>query len=89
MASYRPITEEIAAPTTVGTATTVSNADIVRVVNTTTSAYLITVVDSDDVVIGSMTLTGSEKVFLKKRESDKVYAANAGIRLTRISYPVM
>jgi len=89
MASYRPITEEIAAPTTAGNAVTVSDADIVRVVNTTTSSHLVTVLDSSDVTIGSMTLTSGEKVFLKKREADKLYAANAGIRFTRITYPVM
>jgi len=89
MASYRPITEEIAAPTTAGNAVTVSDADIVRVVNTTTSSHLVTVLDSSDVTIGSMTLTSGEKVFLKKREGDKLYAANAGVRFTRITYPVM
>ena len=89
MASYRPITEEIAAPTTSGGAVTVSDADIVRVVNTTTSPHLVTVLDSSDAAIGSMTLTSGEKVFLKKREGDKLYAANAGVRFTRITYPVM
>jgi len=89
MASYRPITEEIAAPTAAGAAVTVSDADIVRVVNTTTSPHLVTVLDSSDVTIGSMTLTSGEKVFLKKREGDKLYAANAGVRFTRITYPVM
>jgi outer membrane protein assembly factor BamB len=89
MASYRPITEEIAAPTTSGGAVTVSDADIVRVVNTTTSPHLVTVLDSNDNTIGSMTLTGGEKVFLKKREGDKLFAANAGVRFTRITYPVM
>ena len=88
MASYRPITEEIPAPTTAENAVNVSNADIVRVVNTTTSAHLITVVDSNDVTIGSMTLTASEKVFIKKREGDKLFAANAGVRFTRVTYPV-
>jgi len=58
-------------------------------VNTTTSPHLVTVLDSSDVTIGSMTLTSGEKVFLKKREGDKLYAANAGVRFTRITYPVM
>lgn len=89
MASYRPITEEIPSPTTVGTATTVSNADVVRAVNTTATNYLLTVVSQTGDVIGSMTLTPAEKVFIKKRESDKIYAENAGIRVTRITYPVM
>lgn len=89
MASYRPISEEIAAPTTAGGAVTVSDADIVRVVNTTTSPHLVTVLNSSGGVIGSMTLTSGEKVFLKKREGDKVYAANSGVKFSRITYPVM
>lgn len=89
MASYRPITAEIAGPTTSGAATTVSDADIVRVVNTTSANHLLTVLDGNDDVVGSMTLTAGEKVFIKKRETDKLYAANAGVRLTRITYPVM
>lgn len=89
MASFRPITSEIAAPTTSGNASTVSNADIVRAVNTTTAAHLVTILDEADAVIGSMTLTGGQSVFIKKRELDKIYAANAGVRLTRTTYPVM
>jgi len=89
MASYRPITTEIAAPTSSGAATTVSSASRVRVVNTTTSAHLLTVLDSEDNVVGTMTLTGSEVHTLSKRDSDKVFAANAGVRLTSITFPVL
>lgn len=89
MPSIRPITAEIAAPTTPGAATTVSSADIVRVTNTTTSAHLITILDQNDDTIGSMTLTAGQTEFIKKRESDKIYAANAGVRLVRTTYPVM
>lgn len=87
MASYRPITTEIAAPTSSENAVTVSDADIVRVVNTTTSAHILTVLDENDGVIGSMTLVGGQTEFIKKRETDKLYAANAGVRLTRTTYP--
>ena len=89
MASYRPITEEIAAPTTSGNAVTVSDADRVRVVNTGTSSYLLTILDSSDNTIGSMTLTSGEKVFINKRDSDKLYAANSNVRFARITYPVL
>ena len=89
MASYRPITTEIASPTTSGAATTVSSADRVRAVNTTTSSHVLTVLDENDEVIGSMTLVGKQTEFIKKRETDKIYAANAGVRLTRITYPVL
>jgi len=89
MPSYRPITTEIASPTTSGAATTVSDADRVRAVNTTTSPHVLTMLDENDVVIGSMTLVGGQTETIKKRETDKIYAANAGVRLTRITYPVM
>lgn len=89
MASYRPISEEIAAPTTLETATTVGDVNRVRVVNTTTSNYVLTVLDANDNVIGSMTLVGKEVFTLNKRDSDKVYATNAGVRLTGITYPVL
>ena len=89
MASYRPITEEIAAPTTAGGAVTVSDADRVRVVNTGTSAQLLTILDSSDNVLGSMTLTSGEKVFINKRDGDKLYAASSDVRFTRITYPVL
>lgn len=88
MPSIRPIIAEIAAPTTSGTATTVSSADIVRAVNTTTSPHLLTILDESDNIIGSMTLTGNQTEYIKKRELDKIYAANAGIRLVRTTYPV-
>jgi len=89
MASYRPITTEIAAPTTAGTASTVSSADIVRAVNTGTAAYLVTVLDENDDTIGTMTMTGGDTAFIKKRETDKIYAGNANVRLTRTTFPVM
>ena len=87
MSSYRPITTEIAAPTTSGTATTVSGADIVRVTNTSTSNYVLTLLDANDETIGTMTLAKGEVFLLKKREDDKVFAANASVRLTRVTYP--
>jgi len=88
MPSFRPITTEIASPTTSGTATTVSDADIVRAVNTTTSAHLVTVLDENDTTIGTMTLVGGQTEFIKKRDTDKIFAANAGVRLARTTYPV-
>jgi len=87
MSAYRPITTEIAAPTTSGTATTVSGADIVRVTNTTTSNHLLTLLDANDETIGTMTLGKGEIFLLRKREDDKVFAANSSVRLTRVTYP--
>ena len=87
MASYRPITEEIPAPTTSGNATTVSGADIVRVTNTTTSNHLLTLLDANDETIGTLTLGKGEILLVRKREDDKVFASNTNVRLTRVTYP--
>jgi len=87
MSAYRPITEEIAAPTTSGTATTVSGADIVRVTNTTTSNHLLTLLDANDETIGTLTLGKGEILLVRKREDDKVFASNTNVRLTRVTYP--
>jgi len=87
MSSYRPITTEIAAPTTSGTATTVSGADIVRVVDTSGNHHVLTLLNANDETIGTMTLAKGEVFLLKKREDDKVFASNANVRLTRVTYP--
>lgn len=89
MASYRPITTEIAAPTSTGDATNVSDANIVRVVNTSDAPQLITVQKEDGTITGSQTLVPNEVFFLKKHETDEIFAASNTVKLTRITYPVM
>jgi len=87
MASYRPITTEIAAPTTSGSATTVSGADIVRVTDTSGNHHVLTLLNANDETIGTLTLGKGEIFLLRKREDDKVFAANSSVRLTRVTYP--
>jgi len=87
MLSYRPITTEIAAPTTSGTATTVSDADIVRVTDTSGNHHVLTLLNANDETIGTMTLAKQEVFLLEKRPSDKVFTSNSNVRLTRITYP--
>lgn len=85
---YRPITEEIAAPTTVGAASTVSDSSVVRAVNTASSSpYLITLANNDGDTIGTMTLLGGQEVFIDKAKTNKIFAANAAVKLTGVSYP--
>ena len=89
MARYRPLTEEIASPTTVGSATTVSEATVVRAVNTSSSSpYVLTLVGESGSVMGSMTIVGQEVVFIDKPKSWKLYAANSAVKFTSVSYPV-
>ena len=79
----KPIATEIAAPTSSGTATDVSNAQYVRIVNTAaTTAYLVTFAGSFN---GSMTIAGNESVLIHKSKEDTIYAANAAIKLAKVS----
>lgn len=89
MSSYRPISTEIAAPTTVSGATTLSGANRVRVTNTTSATQVLTVLEPTDAVIGTMTLLPSEVFTLSKREDHKVYAESSNVRLTSITYPAI
>ena len=87
---YKPLSTEINAPTTAATASTVSNGRVVRAVNTNAStAYLLTTYAAADGGSDSatMSLTGGETIIIPKEKTDKIFAANAAIKLTKISYP--
>jgi len=89
MARFKPVSEEVAAPTTSGAAITVSDANVVRIVNTASSTpYLVTLLDDADNTFGTLTVLGSQEVFLDKPKSYKVFAANAAIKLTSVTYPI-
>lgn len=83
-----PIAAEINAPTATGTASNVSESNIVRAVNTSSSAgYLLTIQDSDNTLIGSMTLAPSESAIVQKNPKDEIFAANANVKLSPVGYP--
>jgi len=85
---YKPKSAEIAAPTGAGGATTVSNARVVRAVNTSASTgYLLTMYSESFSDSNSMTLAPMETVLIPKSGSDKIFAANAAVKLTKITYP--
>ncbi len=64
-----------------------SNARLVRVVNTTANAHLVTLVASvGGAVVGSFTLPGGESVELEKEPLQGVFAANAGVKASAIGY---
>ena len=85
---YKPKSTEIAAPTTVGSASTVSSARVVRAVNTSAStAYLVSYYDETFDDSASLTLAPMETVLIPKGAGDKVWAANAAVKLTKITYP--
>jgi len=88
MARFKPLTTEVASPTTSGTASDVSTANVVRAVNTATTTALVTLTTSDGVTVGTFTLAPNESVYIDKDKSQKVFAAAATVRLTSVTYPI-
>lgn len=85
---YKPKSAEIAAPTAVGAASTVSSARVVRAVNTSAStAYLVSYYSADFDDSASLTLAPMETVLIPKASGDKIWAANASVLLTKVTYP--
>lgn len=88
MAEIRPISAEIASPTTTGAASTVSAGVNVRIINTTAAAHLVTLVTAQSgTVVGSFTIMSDEHVVLRKVKTECIFAANAGVKLTSLAIP--
>lgn len=84
----KPITAEIAAPITTGTATTVSDGVNIRVINTTTAVHLVTiVVAAGGAVVGSLSVMPDEHVIIRKNKTEALFAANAGVKMTALQVP--
>ena len=76
---------EAACPTTTGTATSFTQASAVRLVNTDSSAHLVTVVETQSgTVKGSFTLPASAVETLEKNYTHCVFAANAGVKGAKV-----
>tara|TARA_B100000900_G_scaffold331140_1_gene291781 strand:- start:224 stop:493 length:270 start_codon:yes stop_codon:yes gene_type:complete len=64
-----------------------SNARLVRVVNTTNAAHLVTLVEEvGGATLGSFTLPSGDVVELEKEPLNGVFAANAGVKAAAIGY---
>ena len=78
---------EAACPTTTGTATSFTDASAVRLVNTDSSAHLVTVVETQSgTVKGSFTLPASAVETLEKQYTHCVFAANAGVKGAKVGF---
>ena len=78
---------ELALPTTTGTATSFAQASAVRLVNNSTTAYNVTVVETQGgSVIGSMTMPGNSVETLEKQYSHCVYAENASVLGVKVGF---
>jgi|TARA_B100001094_G_scaffold292753_1_gene312188 hypothetical protein len=78
---------EIALPTTTGTATSFSQATAVRLVNDSSTARLVTVVETQSGdVVGSMTLPGNSVEIIEKQYTHCVFAANAAVKGAKVGF---
>ena len=79
--------EEAALGANTGAANAFSNARLVRVVNTTANAYLVTLVAAvGGSTLGSFTLAGGESVELEKEPLNGIFAANNGVKGSAVGY---
>lgn len=81
------LADEINLPITTGAATSFSSATVVRLVNTDTSARIVTVVETQGGTgIGSMTMPGGSVELLVKTASHCVFANSALVRGTKVGF---
>lgn len=78
---------EAALPTTTGAAVSFTQATVVRLVNTHTSAHLVTLVETrGGDVVGSFTMPAASVEFLEKQPNQCVFAANAGVKGSKVGF---
>ena len=78
---------EVALPTTTGTATSFSEASVVRLVNTDSSAHVVSVVETrSGTGIGSFTMPAGSVEFLEKRYTHCVFATNAAVKGSKVGF---
>ena len=78
---------ELSLPTTTGTATSFSEATVVRLVNTHSGNHLVTVVETQSGdVVGSFTMPTGSVEYLEKNPTQCVFAANAGVLGAKVGF---
>ncbi len=78
---------EAALPTTTGAAVSFTEATVVRLVNTHTSAHLVTLVETrSGAVVGSFTMPAASVEYLEKQPTQCVFAANAGVKGAKVGF---
>ena len=81
------LSAEIALPTTTGTATSFTQASVVRLVNTDSSAHLVSVVETQSgTAVGSFTMPAGSVEFLEKTYTHCVFATNAGVKGAKVGF---
>ena len=78
---------ESALPTTTGAATSFTQAPVVRLVNTDTSAHVVSVVETQSGTgIGSFTMPAASVEFLEKKYAHCVFADSATIKGSKVGF---
>ena len=87
MANTLLIGPEAALPTTVGTASSFSQATLVRVVNTEASAVrLVTLLDSDFQGISSISMPAGTVEYIEKKPNELLLASNANVKGAQVGF---
>ena len=76
----------LAAETTLTSATNVSTATVVRVINTSTAA-VVTRKDSDGATIGSFTMAANEVAYVEKEPTDTL-EGGAAFKAVKVAYSI-
>ena len=63
----------------------VQSATCVRAFNNTTTNHLVTVETAGSVLKGSFVLAGGADIYVEKDPTDWIFAANAGVLLTKVA----
>ena len=87
MARTLLLADEINLPTTTGAATSFTNATVVRLVNNSASAALVTVVETQSGNgIGSMTMPPNSVEYLEKQPSYCVFASADTVKGAKVGF---
>ena len=78
---------EAALPTTTGTATSFTEAPVIRLVNTDAAAQLVSVVETQSgSAVGSFTMPAGSVEFLEKNYTQCVFAASANVKGAKVGF---
>ena len=72
--------------TNTGGASNFGGASAVRLINTGTAVHLVTLEQADGTDIGTCTIAPKEVVVLKKAPTDKIFAADAGVKGVAVGF---
>lgn len=87
MARTLLLADEIALPTTTGTATSFAQATVVRLVNTSSDDAVISVVETQSGTgVGTMTLLGNTTEYLEKQHAHCVFSSADTVRGVKVGF---